>query len=631
MKKVYKVSYYLLELCVKMAIMLLTFSLLKLLFFWIHRSLFLLSSFSDGLSIFYHALRFDLSALCYVNLVLIISYLVPLPQRRLYWYQQIQRWIFVTFNGFAIFFELIDIAYFPYVLRRSNAGDLALAGNTSDLLPLFLREYWYLLLLFVILLLFLHWAFKKITLPSPPKEQFLLLQLVVMIIAGGFTFIGLRGGIQLRPLMPLNAQQYVPDMQLAPLVYPTTLSLIFSTQQRFIKEKEYFSDQEVNELFPIHRKNQQKPRSTNKENVVVIILESFGQEYSSFLAKDKNGYMTFLDSLIQESLYYEYSFANGMRSTQGIAAITASIPALMEDPYLFSAYQSNQLDGIPQLLKEEGYTSAFFHGANEGSMEFEDFANLCGFDYYFDRRHFGNDAFYDGHWGIWDRPFFQYTAKTLDTFPEPFYAQLFSLSSHHPYKIEPFYEALQPESMPMYRSIRYTDDALRRFFKTASTMDWFDNTLFIITADHTGFSRVHKYQTRPGRYMIPMLLFKPKGSLKGRKRGVTQQIDILPTVMDYLNYDHPYTSFGMSMLDTTSQRYAYMYFNQLYQIMDERFVLLFDGENSIGMYDFIEDIGMHKDLINQFHEDRIRLEKQLKAVIQQHHNGLIRNELGAKR
>ena len=628
MKQLQNIGFYLLELCVKIAIILLIFSAIRILFYLHNQAHFPIQYFSDGFPLFVHALRFDLSAICYVNLLLIISYLIPLPQRRHKQYLTVQHWLFVTFNGFAFLFELTDVAYFPFSQKRINTGDFDLLSNTNNLLPLFLKEYWYLLIFFVIILFFLSWSFRKWGLTYPPPKQHFIGQFFIFLIGAGLTVLGLRGGTQLRPLMPLSAQQYVSNLQLAPLVYPTTLGLLFSSQQRFLKEKQYFDKSQLDQISPIHHQDTSSSGFNPKQNIVVIILESFGQEYSGLFNNEK-GYTVFLDSITQEGFYYEHSFANGLRSTQGIAAISASIPALMEDPYIFSAYQANQLDGIASLLKKEDYTSGFFHGANPGSMGFENFAHLCGFDYYFDRRNYKNDADYDGHWGIWDRPFFQYTAQILDTFPEPFYAQLFSLSSHHPYIVEPFYEQLQPKSMPMYRSIRYTDFALRQFFQTASQMPWFDNTLFIITADHTGFSRVYKYKSRIGRYQIPILIYKPNSKLKGRQKGVAQQIDILPTVLDFIDFTAPYTSFGNSMLDTTSQRYAYMYLNQLYQILDERFILLFDEEKTLGLYDYIQDPGMKKNIMDQFQEDRKRLERQLKAVIQQHHNGLINNELGA--
>ena len=213
MKQLQHIGFYLLELCIKIVIMLLIFSTLRALFLIHNFEQFPNLSFSNYIFLFANSLRFDLSALCYVNLLLIVSYLLPIPFRQDKRYRKIQHWLFVTFNGLAIVIEITDIAYFPFSLRRTNAGDLSMVGNTSDLLPLFLREYWYLMILFVFLLLCLVWSFQKWGLPYPPQKQSFLSQIGVLLIGAVLTFIALRGGIQLRPLMPISAQQFVPDMQ----------------------------------------------------------------------------------------------------------------------------------------------------------------------------------------------------------------------------------------------------------------------------------------------------------------------------------------------------------------------------------------------------------------------------------
>ncbi len=628
MKKAYRIGFYLWELGIKLGVILLIFSLLRLAFYIHNQAFFPIGNWCDGLKVLVAGWRFDLPAICYINIGLIASYLLPLPQRSNRQYRFFQHLLFVTCNGLALMPELTDIAYFPFNLRRANANDFNLLGNNAHLIPLFFKEYWYLVLLFLVLMWGLWWSFRKWGLSYPPPKQHWSGQWLVMALGIVLTLIGMRGGTQLRPLMPLNAQQYVFDKRLAPLLYPSTLSLIFSTQQRLLDEKHYFEEGVVDEVFPVVHPGFSASAKSINPNIVVIVLESFGQEYSGFFNKNED-YMVFLDSLIQESYHFERSYANGLRSIQGIAAISASIPALMEDPFSYSAYQTNQIDGIAHLLTKKGYTCGFFHGANPGSMGMEDLANLCGFDYYYDRRHYDNDAHYDGYWGIWDRPFFQFTAKVLDTLPQPFFAQLLSLSSHHPYRVEPYYEQLHPRSMPLYRSIRYTDQALRQFFKTASKMDWFDNTLFIITADHTGYSRIHHYQTRVGRYQIPLILYHPGHSLEGRQNGLAQQIDIFPTILDYIGYDQPFVSFGRSLLDTASQQYAYMYHDQVYQILDDRFILLFDEDKTIGLYDYTADWKLMDNVVAKYPDDAARLERRLKAVLQQHHNRMIRNELGA--
>jgi phosphoglycerol transferase MdoB-like AlkP superfamily enzyme len=405
--------------------------------------------------------------------------------------------------------------------------------------------------------------------------------------------------------------------------------LIHSTGQRFIVEKNYMSDAEVEANYPIvFKKNE--PESFRKLNVVIITLESFGKEYSKYFntqIDNYQGFTPFFDSLAQQSLYCENSFANGLRSTQGIVSITAGLPVLMDDPYMFSPYQSNRLDGLASLLKSKGYATTFFHGSNPGSMDFDKFANLTGFDTFYDRYGFGNQAEYDGAWGIWDEPMLQFMANKLNNMPQPFYGFFFSLTSHHPFKVPLWFEQKYPNMDAHDRSFLYADYALSRFFEKARTMSWFGNTLFVLCADHTGVrSRFEEYQTKVGRYKIPIIFYKPNEIKPTILPKTCQQIDIMPTVLDFLKYDKPYLSFGRSIFNTT-EGYAFQYEENLFQIENNRYVLFFDGEKTTGLFDFKNDILLKKDLKNQMPHEREQLEKTLKSVIQQHHKAMIFNRL----
>ncbi len=624
MHRVWKEAHYLIAAVIKLAVAMLVFSICRALFFSYNQLLFPAISLQEVGIIFLQGLRFDLVAVTYINLPVILSYLLPLKQRDLKGYKIFQWLLFLFCNGLALIFELGDIAYFTYSLRRTNAGDFGLMANTSDLFLAIAVEYWFLILLYFGLLFILGYFGWKWRLKSEPARHHYFMQSLVFILGASFTLVAVRGGLQMRPLIPLNANECVADLRLTPLVYPTSLSLLFSAQQRFLTEKNYFSEKELTTILGPTKTN---PEAMTKLNVCIIVLESFGKEYSQFF-NQKKGYTPFLDSLMSEGYYCEYSFANGLRSTQGIAAITSGIPALMNDPIMFSAYQSNQLNGLASMLKKKGYTSGFFHGSNPGSMEFEGFSKICGYDYFYDKTAYPDQEDYDGKWGIWDVPFFQFTANTMNKYPEPFTSLLFSLSSHHPYAVEDFFKAKHPNTPPLYRAVKYTDFALSKFFQTARKMDWFDNTLFIITADHTGQSKDPAFQTKLGKYAIPLLFYHPSQQLKGSQKRVASQIDILPSVLQYLQYDEPYRTFGNSVFEKTAHSYAFMFSNQVYQIIDERFILLFDGEKTIGLYDHTSDPELSKNVMGKYKEDQKRLERRIKAEIQRHHAGMVRNELG---
>lgn len=619
-------GYYFCQLVYRLGIMLVFFFLCRALFYFFNQSFFSFSSYNELFILLIKAIRFDIATVIYLNFLLILSFLIPSSARSNPYYQKGQGLLFLGVNSLALLFCFIDIAFFPYAQRRLIASDFFLLNNTSNLIPQFLADFWYLSLVFVVFLVALSWTHKKIELKADSQTKSKLTQWSIGLVGIIFFFI-LARGLQLRPLSSLSTIEYVDNIQDAPLINNTILGLIFSTQQRSLNELEFYDKEELDSRFPIIHSHPH--RQENKKNVVIIVLESFGKEHIGYFNKGK-GFTPFLDSLIQESYYSEQSFANGLRSAQGIFSIISGIPGLMEDPFIFSSYQRNKIEGIPSYLSQLGYHTAFFHGSNPGSMEFEKFSKMVGFDHFYDRQLYPNQADYDGNWGIWDYPFFQFTAQELNKFDTPFMSLLFSLSSHHPYKVESWFEQKYPNINNQNRSILYTDYALRAFFDTIKQMPWYDNTLFVITADHTGKSEIWDYKTKVGLFKVPILFYEANSKLKGTSSIPIQHVDIPNTVLDYLAYKHDYISFGKNAFDTIGTHYSYMYLDGLYQIFDKDHALLFDGEKTIGLFNYHRDIGLNKDISDKYPLKRQALEDQIKGVLQQYNHSMINNKLHTK-
>ncbi len=364
--------------------------------------------------------------------------------------------------------------------------------------------------------------------------------------------------------------------------------------------------------------------------MVIIILESFSRAFVGSLnpqledPRDRS-YTPFLDSLIHESLVFPNSFANGRKSIDAIPSVTASIPALVL-PYVISERSGNKINSIASLLSTQGYQTAFFHGAPNGSMGFDAFTKIAGFHQYFGRDEYGNDADFDDIWGIWDEPFFQFFAREMNHLQEPFATTLFSVSSHHPYDVPAKYKGKFPEGrIPLNKCIRYTDMALQKFFDSARKMHWFKNTLFVITADHTTDSDIKEYYTSVNRFAIPILFYKSDGSLKGVDNGLAQQIDIMPTVLSYLNYPQPYVAFGNNLFDESSQRFAINYIQDSYQFLIGDHVIYMTDEIITAIYNRKEDPELTKNLLGIVD---LPEEKALqKAIVQQFNNRMADNRL----
>ncbi|MFM2190295.1 MAG: Lipoteichoic acid synthase 1, partial [Bacteroidota bacterium] len=437
-------------------------------------------------------------------------------------------------------------------------------------------------------------------------------------------FLGARGSWDLKPLRIANAAS-VGHPGAAPITLNTPFTIIKTFGAPTMELRYEMDEKEATRHFKREKSNgadeQVKPL-----NVVVIILESFSAEYSALLSGNK-GYTPFLDSLMQQGLYFTHAYANAKKSIDGIPAVTSSIPALMPVSFITSPYSANRITSIAGLLAEEGYASAFFHGGNNGTMGFDNFSRISGHQKYFGRSEYGRGD-YDGNWGVFDEPFYEFTVRECSKMKQPFAITFFSLSSHHPYSIPEKLKGRFPKGqLPIHESIGYADYALRAFFEAASKQPWYNNTLFVLTADHTGPAELTEYSTRNGVFKIPMVYYKPDGSLKGVSDRTVQQSDIMPTVLDYLGYKKKWMDFGTSVFDSNSIGMAINSTGDLFQIIRNDSLLQFDGMKSVALYSLKSDPLMQYNLIGSPNTTMEELEILIKSYLIQYQTAMRSNNL----
>ncbi len=635
--KRYETNEYLV-LLYRIAILMGFYSFCRILFYLFNTASFPKVTFLSFLTILKGGMMFDISALLYLNVVYLLLFLLPFHFKFNNWHQKVLKWIFMIVNGAGIAFNLIDIVYYRYILKRTTASmfDMAAfdAGN-ANLIMRFFYDFWYIPLIFIILMVLLS-GFYSLLKPRPFKFPhpfvYFLSGIPVIFIVVVLSVIGMRGGWRhsTRPINMNNAGAYVNTPEEMSLVQNTPFCIFRTWGKKAFGHKSFFtSEEELARIYsPIYKPD--IVGEFRKDNVAIIILESFSRAFVGSLnpqledPRDRS-YTPFLDSLIHESLVFPNSFANGRKSIDAIPSVTASIPALVL-PYVISERSGNTINSIASLLSTQGYQTAFFHGAPNGSMGFDAFTKIAGFHQYSGRDEYGNDADFDDIWGIWDEPFFQFFANEMNHLPEPFATTIFSVSSHHPYEVPEKYKGKFPEGrIPLNKCIRYTDMALQKFFDSARKMPWFKNTLFVITADHATDSDIKEYYTSVNRFAIPIVFYKPDGSLKGVDNGLAQQIDIMPTVLSYLNYPHPYLAFGNNLLDRSSQRFAINYIQDSYQFLIGDHVIYMTDDLINAIYNRKEDPELTKNLLGtaDFQVD----EQLLKAIVQQFNNRMADNRL----
>lgn len=619
----------------KIGLLLFLYTICRLLFYWFNYFYFSEITFGQLLLILLSGLRFDLSVIILSNSIFILLYLLPLPLREHRFYRRFLLILFVLVNSTAILANCIDLIYFQFTLKRTTADVFNFFGgqignDLGRLLPLFLKEYWYMFLIWILLSIATIYAYRKLDKNSSllwDKKAYLK-QSVLYFLAIGLCIIGYRGGFQLIPINSVDAGKHTITKNI-PLVISTPFSILKTLDLQTIEPKIYFKNEA--ELLSIYNPyHKAETGEFKKINVIVIALESFSKEYVGSINGRTTDCTPFLDSLIGQSLTFVNAFSNGKTSIQGIPSIVSSTPTWMNEPYLTSPYGSNQISSIAGLLKKQGYSTAFFHGGTNGTMGFEGYSNVAEFDNYYGRTEYNNEKDYDGNWGIWDEEFMQYTANVINEKKEPFFATLFTLTSHHPYPIpEKHKNRFKKGKLPIEKTIAYSDYSLRRFFETAQKMPWFKNTLFVLVADHTGVTADLFYQNKIGNSSIPILYYMQGSNLKGIDSTTTQQIDIQPSIMDYINYPSNYFSFGNSVFDTTAQHYAFMYNpgDASYLIIENNYSMAFANGKGTELCYYKIDSLLTQNILDKHPELVKKLEQRTKAIIQTYQQSLINNKM----
>ena len=597
------------------------------------------------------SLVFDTSGILYTNMIFLLLALFPLHlKENSPTYAKIVKIVYVSINTLGIIANLCDVVYFRFTGRRTTGTVFSEFGNEDNLFSIIFTEAfhsWYLIIAAVIMALLLIFLYKN-PLSNKPLYgilsfiKYYTLRIVFVLITVALCAIGMRGGIDrsTRPITLSNANQYITSPVEAPLILNTPFSIIRTINKKPFQNPNYFSEEELESIYtPLHQPVDSIVANAKGKgkNVVVFIVESFAREFIKSYNPDSLGgyyqsYTPFVDSLMQHSVWFMNSYTNGRKSIDGMPSVLSSIPYFIE-PFFVTPAALNNLSGIARELKNEGYYSAFFHGAKNGSMGFQAFSNATGFDDYFGRtefdqsKRFGGEAEFDGYWAIWDEPFLQYFCAEMGFFQQPFVSAVFTATSHHPFQIPEKYEGKFPEgTLEVHKCIGYTDYALRRFFEEAKKQPWYNNTVFVITNDHTNLTEHPEYQTDLGVFTGPVIFFSPGDpDFKGCHEGLAQQIDIMPTLLGYLGYNRPYIAFGQDLFNTPKEEtFVVNYPNGVYQFAKNGYVIQFDGEKTTAVYALTDKL-MQNNILGTV--DITDMERQLKAIIQQYMSRMNENRM----
>ena len=548
------------------------------------------------------ALKFDTASVVYADGVFILLSLLPLPLRERRWYRAVLFWYYVAVNAvLVVATNLADTVYFRYTQKRFTADEIFFADNDNSLqlVGKFMAENWYLVLLWIALTALLAWGYRRRVREESIFSRgwaYYIGNTVIFAAAAGLSVAGMRGGMtrMTRPITLSNATLYTADSSKANLILSNPFCILRTIGSAgSVKYKKHFAPEELARRFtPVHQPADSAAVNLAGRNVVVFIMESMSAEHSAYLCpevyadREVKGFTPFLDSLMQNGLVFKRMYANGTRSIQAMPSVLGSIPSF-RTPFVLMPQSLGESRQLPAMLADKGYATLFFCGSEHGSMGFGAYARSAGVERLVSRedyeaRHGTGD--FDGYWGIWDEPFLQFMGEELAATPEPFFATLFTLSSHHPFVVPEQYAATLPDGYTrIHKGVAYDDQAFRRFYHRFGGEEWFRRTIFVFVADHVSSEKfAEKTRSYPGNMHIVGFIHTPDGALQGEVREVTQQLDIMPTVLGLTGNTEPYFAFGRDVLNEPQRpRWSVSYDGKFRALTDDGAVVLDDSGTEV--------------------------------------------------
>ena len=601
------------------------------------------------------SLLFDTAGVCYCYCLFTVLSLLPLRARGRQWYRRLLFWTWLVPGIVIVLTNLADTVYFHYAKKRVTVDELHFADNdnTGHILWKAAGENWYLVLIAIVLVWGMVRLYRLVK-PAPVRIRsgwaFVLTGSLMTLVSAVLLVGGMRGGLShaIRPIAMSNAAQYALSPAKASVVLSNPFCILRTISNKKISYVRYFPDErELAARFSPCRYpaadslHHDRFGTQRGKNILIFVLESFSYEHSAYLNpklyKGEASYTPFLDSLMREGYLFRRGYANGRKSIDALPSVLSSIPSF-KTPFVVTPQSLGETRGLGRLLGEEGYSTWFFNGSENKSMGFVAYAKLSGVENARTREDYEakmGRRDYDGYWGIWDGPFMQYMARELDTVPKPFFATIFTLSSHHPFVVPEGYEKMLPAGRTkVQQPVAYTDRSLRDFFDYARRQPWYENTLFVFTADHVS-SEVYGDESKAptGNSHIIFFLYTPDGSLRGDDPHVAQQIDLMPTLLGLTGYDKPYFAYGQDIFEiradsarVSERAFAINYLNESFQWITDSTAMFFDEHEVTHLFDLERDPLERHNLIEQGAEPDTAQVERMKALLQTYYERLEKSD-----
>ena len=535
--------------------------------------------------IFIHGFKLDISATGYI--MAIISFVLMFTS---YSKSTFIRPVFNIVTFLFLFFSLTVVVSDAELYRhwgyRMDATPLLYILKPKEAMASV--EVWLTIILVIsILALLIFWLIiysKIITKALLKIERNGFQSIILFLIITAFMIIPVRGGIGIAPMNTGKvyfSKNNFSNHAAINVVWNVVHSLIYKNNLE--KNYEFMNTSEaekiVSELNYQNGKNSSVLKN-NRPNIVIIILESFSSKVVESL-EGKWPVAKNLNQLAKEGILFTNFYANADRSDKGIVSILSGYPAQPMASIIKFPKKTQTLPFINQELEKSGYESCFYYGGDIDFANMRSYFINAGFDKIISDKNF-ESKYNTSKWGVHDEHMFDKLYSDIQTDKQPFFKSIFTLSSHDPFEV-PGKTVIEgnDRASKYLNSIHYSDSCLGDFFSKIKKTETWNNTLFILVADHGSGRPGNNPIYAVDKYKIPMLWIG--GALKDSAFWVNtygSQTDIAKTLLNQMGIESGMFSFSKDIFNNSGTNYGYYVYNDGFAFINDSATVVFDNSKN---------------------------------------------------
>ncbi len=543
----------------------------------------------EKLATFYHGLRLDLSMAGYLSIIPLLVFLALhfTSKTRINF-----TWVKIYNKFFIVLFSIIGIVNFNVYREwgsKINARIVEFAIKTpkesfasSESSPVMLALF----LLAILLSVGFYLNFVLVRRYTEIKKEPLSLKIIIAILAFGVNFLFIRGGTDTAP----NSQSmaYFSNYQILNIASLNTEWNLGSSLLASGKVKKnpylYFKADEakqlVDELYTVPKDTTVHFLKNPRPNVVLFILESFTADLTKALGNE-DGVTPNLDSLAKKGVFFSNIYATGNRTDKGLIGSLAGFPTLAFGSIVKWPEKMQKIPAISQEFYKNGYQTAFYYG---GEAEFDNYkAFILGHDFkkLTDKKNFQAKDM-NPKWGAYDNVVFSRQLADANTFKQPFFSTILSLTNHEPFDLQGNYKFGTADNIQKFKSTAFfTDSCIGSYLDEAKKQAWYKNTLFVFIADHGHpLPKANHEIYEPQRFHIPLIFYGDviKEEFRGRNyKELGSQLDLSATLLKQLNMNAKNFVWSKDLMNPYRKKFAFFSWDNGLGFIKDQHTVTFDN------------------------------------------------------